>query len=49
MEDCCINIRDLFKYSFYDDSGNYTFCLNTELIKEKLGADVLIFEEHEHK
>lgn len=49
MEDCCVNIKDLFKYSFYDDSGHYTFVLDEQFIKGKLGADVLIWEEYEHK
>lgn len=49
MEDCCIKLKDLFKYSFYDDAGHYTFVLDQEYIKEKLGADILIFEEYGHK
>lgn len=44
-----IKLSDLFKYSFYDESQKYTFVLNEDFIKEKLGADILIFEEHEHK
>ena len=48
MEDCCIKLKDLFKYSFYDDSGHYTFVLDQEYIKEKLGVDILIFEEYGH-
>lgn len=47
--DGVIKIQDLFKYSFYDESGYYTFVLDEEAIKAKLGADVLIFEEHGHK
>lgn len=49
MEDYCIKLTDLFKYSFYDDQGHYTFVLDEQFIKNKLGADVLIWEEHGHK
>ena len=45
MEDT-IEKSDLFRYTFYNDSGEYVAVLNADKIKELLGVDVLVFEEN---
>lgn len=37
---------DLFRYSFYDDNRKVVAVLNVEKLKEILGADILLLEEH---
>lgn len=41
----CIDRKDLFKYSFYNDEGKITTVLDVESLKHILGTDVILLEE----
>ncbi len=41
----CVDKKDLFKYSFYNEDGEVTTVLNVEKLKQILGTDVILLEE----
>lgn len=49
MKDDKIEKKDLFHYTFHDDSGNLCVVLNVENIKKMFNADIVLLEENEHR
>lgn len=44
-----INKKDLFNYTFHDESGDLCVVLNVEYIKKLFNADVVLLDETEHR
>ena len=49
MENEKIDKKDLFNYTFYDDSHRLCVVLNTDKLKEIFNADIILLEEIGHK
>ena len=43
--DKCIDRKDLFKYSFYNNDGKVTTVLNVDKLKQILNTEVILLDE----
>lgn len=44
-----LNIKELLNYSYYDDSGKLVAVIKEDILKKVFDADIIIFNETEHR